>query len=160
MLREQETEESAVRALDELAFVTNLLEHTWGVRVCLDFSLVSDMNYYNGLMFRGFVRGIPSSVLSGGQYDNLMKRMGKTSRAIGFAVYLDQLERMEEERGVDADVLLLYGASDDTAQVLKRAEELRAQGKRVAVQREIPEKFHYGELHRFVPTEEGGARNG
>jgi len=159
-LREQEKDENAVKALDELAFVTGLLEKTWGVQVCLDFSLVSDMNYYNGLMFRGFVRGIPSSVLSGGQYDNLMKRMGKTSRAIGFAVYLDQLERMGEEGGFDADVLLLYDEKDDVALVLKRAEDLRAQGKRVSVQREVPEKFHYGELIRFSDPAEGGKSHG
>lgn len=59
--------------------------------VVIDFSLVSDMNYYNGIIFRGFLSGIPDSVLSGGQYDNLMRRMGRKSGAVGFAVYLDQI---------------------------------------------------------------------
>lgn len=62
-------------------------------RILIDFSAVSDMNYYNGIIFRGFISGIPDSVLSGGQYDRLMKKMGRTSRAIGFAVYLDKLHR-------------------------------------------------------------------
>jgi ATP phosphoribosyltransferase regulatory subunit len=35
------------------------------------------MNYYNGVVFKGFISGIPASVLSGGQYDNLMEKMGK-----------------------------------------------------------------------------------
>ena len=60
----------------------------------LDFSLVSNLNYYNGILFRGFVEGIPDSVLSGGQYDKLMRKMGKESRAIGFAVYLEELARL------------------------------------------------------------------
>ena len=58
----------------------------------IDFSLADNMNYYNGIIFKGFVEGIPESVLSGGQYDSLMKRMDKESRGIGFAVYLENLE--------------------------------------------------------------------
>jgi len=59
--------------------------------IIIDFSAVSDMNYYNGIIFRGFISGIPDGVLSGGQYDRLMKKMGRKSAAIGFAVYLDKL---------------------------------------------------------------------
>ena len=62
----------------------------------IDFSVVSDMRYYNGAAFKGFIAGIPGSVLSGGQYDALMRRMRRTDRAVGFAVYLDALERLEE----------------------------------------------------------------
>ena len=58
----------------------------------IDFSVVSDMNYYNGIVFKGFIEGIPSAVLSGGQYDKLMKKMKHRSSAIGFAVYLDLLD--------------------------------------------------------------------
>ena len=63
-------------------------------RISLDFSVVNDMDYYNGFVFRGFVEGAPSSVLSGGQYDRLMKKMNKKSGAIGFAVYIDELSRL------------------------------------------------------------------
>ena len=45
-------------------------------------------------------------MLSGGQYDRLLTHMGKSARAIGFAVYLDQLEDAEEW---DVDTLLLCG---------------------------------------------------
>ena len=58
----------------------------------VDFSVVSDINYYNGIVFKGFVEGVPSAVLSGGQYDKLMKKMKHSSSAIGFAVYLDMLD--------------------------------------------------------------------
>ena len=63
-------------------------------RIMIDFSLVSDVNYYNGIVFRGFLPGIPDSVLSGGQYDKLMHRLGRRSGAVGFAVYLDQLQEV------------------------------------------------------------------
>ena len=64
-------------------------------RVSLDFSILGDMRYYNALAFQGYVRGVPSGILSGGCYDRLLKRMGKPGRAIGFACYLDKLERLE-----------------------------------------------------------------
>ena len=64
----------------------------------IDFSLAGNMHYYNGLVFRGYIDGIPEGVLSGGQYDRLMKRLGSDSKAIGFAVYLDKLERLEGAR--------------------------------------------------------------
>ena len=69
----------------------------------LDFSLSGDMNYYNGIVFKGYIEGIPESVLSGGQYDRLMQKLGRISRAIGFAVYLDRLERLAgSEKGGEA----------------------------------------------------------
>jgi ATP phosphoribosyltransferase regulatory subunit len=64
-------------------------------RVSLDFSILGDMRYYNGIVFQGYVPGVPSCVLSGGSYDRLLKRMGKKGRGIGFACYLDKLERLE-----------------------------------------------------------------
>ena len=60
----------------------------------IDFSVVNDMRYYNGIAFRGFVKGVPDGVLAGGQYDTLMTKMGRRSKAIGFALYPDSLERM------------------------------------------------------------------
>ncbi|MBQ9030876.1 MAG: ATP phosphoribosyltransferase regulatory subunit [Parasporobacterium sp.] len=67
-------------------------ESAYKDRILIDFSAVSDLNYYNGIIFRGFISGVPEEVLSGGQYDRLMKKMGRKSRACGFAVYLNKLQ--------------------------------------------------------------------
>ena len=71
----------------------------------VDFSVVSDINYYNGIIFKGFVEGVPSAVLSGGQYDKLMKKMKHSSSAVGFAVYLDMLDMASEAPKEDENVL-------------------------------------------------------
>ena len=71
----------------------------------VDFSLVGDINYYNGIIFKGFVEGVPSAVLSGGQYDKLMKKMKRSSDAVGFAVYLDMLDMASETPKEDENVL-------------------------------------------------------
>lgn len=60
----------------------------------IDFSILNDTNYYNGIIFKGFIDGIPQSVLSGGRYDSLLSRLGRKQGAVGFAVYLDGLDRL------------------------------------------------------------------
>ena len=65
-------------------------------RILIDFSVVNDTNYYNGIVFKGFIKGLPNAVLTGGQYDRLMRRMQRKSGAIGFAVYLDALGRLPD----------------------------------------------------------------
>ncbi|MBO4797502.1 MAG: ATP phosphoribosyltransferase regulatory subunit, partial [Candidatus Methanomethylophilaceae archaeon] len=87
-------------------------------RIRVDFSVIHDIRYYSGVVFEGYVKGIPNRVLSGGQYDHLMRRIGKDASAIGFALYLDALEPLlEEEPEFDADVLLLYGEQDTAEKV-------------------------------------------
>ena len=81
-------------AIKELAEVTaELSMHGLSDKVRIDFSVINNTNYYNGIAFRGFVDGVPTAALLGGQYDKMMKRMKRRSRAVGFAVYLDELTK-------------------------------------------------------------------
>ncbi len=115
----------------------------------IDFSVVGDMKYYNGIVFKGFIEGIPASVLSGGQYDKLMQKMHRRSRAIGFAVYLDMLERMEPQTAsFDADTVVLYSAQSDLVALSRYADALRAKGQRVLVVKNEP-SIQYRNLIRF-----------
>ena len=89
--------DEAADALDRLERYMLLLEKMEvGEKLCLDFSLAANRKYYNGIVFSGFVDGLPSSVLKGGGYDRLAEDMGVNKGAIGFAVYLDEIERLEE----------------------------------------------------------------
>ena len=149
-------EGAAKSALDELQAVTDALSAN-GVDVGVDFSIVNDMNYYNGVVFMGYIDGIPASVLSGGQYDKLMQRMGKRERAVGFAIYMDLLERLEDaRRPYDVDTLLLYDEGADVAALARAVRTLTEQGKSVLAQKAIPAKLRYRELVRFA---ELGIRN-
>ena len=62
-------------------------------QVKLDLSLVNDMDYYNGLVLQGYLAGLPRAVLRGGRYDPLAEQFRPNARAIGFALYLDELAR-------------------------------------------------------------------
>lgn len=103
-------------------------------RLYLDFSIVNDVNYYDGLCFKGFINGIPDSVLSGGRYDKLLSRLGKVSGAIGFAVYLDRLERFEGDIAeYDVDAVLIYGKGESISRINEARKKLSEGGKRVLV---------------------------
>ncbi len=68
-----------------------------------DFSMDDDVNYYNGIVFKGFIKNVPTAVLSGGQYDNLMQKMRRRSKAIGFAVYVDELDWVDSLENEEKD---------------------------------------------------------
>lgn len=123
-------------------------------RIRIDFSVVNDMNYYNGFVFKGFINGISEGILSGGQYDKLMEKMGKKSGAIGFAVYLDMLERLEDKkREYDVDALILYDENASLKAIGSAVKMLTQNGSTVMVQKSIPEKIKYNKLLRL--TERG-----
>lgn len=141
-------------ALDRFeGLMTALAAGQWGDILRIDFSVVSDMKYYNGIMFKGFVEGVPVSVISGGQYDRLMEKMGHKAKAIGFAVYLDTLRRQNTLKNYDADVALLYEDSADISALHKAVESLCNQGYTVQLQRKLPEKAKYKKLMRFANGE-------
>ena len=133
--------------------MTVLAAGQWGDILRIDFSVVSDMKYYNGIMFKGFVEGVPVSVLSGGQYDRLMEKMGHRAKAIGFAVYLDALRRQNTPKNYDADVALLYEENADIATLHKAVETLCQEGFTVQLQRTLPEKAKYKKVMRFANGE-------
>ena len=124
-------------------FLSTLL----GENLRLDFSIVNDMNYYSGIIFRGYLPGLASGVLAGGRYDNLLKKMGRKGGAIGFAVYLDQFQRLfPQQQGYAADVLLLYDDSCPPSAVADAANAILSSGRTVRVEREIPGALRFREV--------------
>lgn len=125
----------------------------YGDMLRIDFSVVDEGRYYNGIVFRGFAQGVPDSVLSGGQYDRLMRQMGRRGGAVGFAVYLDRLGRMPEAaKEYDVDTLLLYDEGCALTALYAAANGLRKEGS-VMLQKEIPAKLTYRQAYRFVNGE-------
>ena len=67
-------------------------------RVSIDFSVVSNLKYYNGLVMEGYIEGVGSCVLRGGQYDGLLRSLRSPMQSgIGFAIYLDEVEDFEND---------------------------------------------------------------
>lgn len=89
--------DASIDLLEKIAGAAD--EEGFGSMLNIDFSVVSDLKYYNGIIFKGFVEGVPDGVISGGQYDKLMDNMNRKSRAIGFAVYMDALGKLPKLEG-------------------------------------------------------------
>ena len=125
------------KAFAFLSALCALLKNTeYADRIRLDFSVVNDMNYYDDIVFKGFVDGIAEGVLSGGRYDKLMDKMGKKSGAIGFATYLDALEGYESKKSeTDVDTLVLYDDGVSVETLIKTVNDLVQSGKTVSAQK-------------------------
>ncbi len=86
-MRKKGLEKSAV---DELEAVIMALGED---SVTLDFTSLGAFGYYNGIIMKGFIEGKTRPVLLGGEYSLLLRRMKKRiSRALGFAIYMDEVE--------------------------------------------------------------------
>ena len=138
----------AYNELYELCQELSKTEHSKNIRI--DFSVVNNMKYYDGIVFRGFLSGIPNGVLAGGEYTGLLEGMGRRSRAVGFALYLDQLCELEKiPAPYDVDVLLIYSDSDSLSDVQYKKQLIVARGKSVFASKNIPSGLRYREAVRM-----------
>ncbi len=143
LLLPEETE-----ALSKLKKITYALEEA-GLKgkINIDFSVINDMNYYNGFVFKGFIKGIATGILSGGQYDKLMRKMGKKSDAIGFAVYLDSLYALSEnDAAYDVDAVILYDDNCDMKALSDAVRLFTANGKSASAMKAVPSELRYKQL--------------
>lgn len=128
------------------------LEQLYDILRCdnlrLDFSIVSDTDYYNGITFQGYVKNSPDAVLKGGQYDNLLLKMGKGDcRSIGFAIYFDLLESYyRTSRQPESDVFVWYDGKTPPETVRQIVEALISEGKTVCANTVRPEDARFGRI--------------
>jgi len=120
---------------EALAYLHTLYEGLcaagYGEYIRFDLGLVHKMDYYTGLIFRGYAAKAGAAVLSGGRYDKLAESLGRPAEAIGFAVDVDRLsdavESVEmpklktvihfEIEGFAAAVAALEAAPEGTAEL-------------------------------------------
>ena len=134
-----------IQQLKQVIFALESLTSLDKVRI--DFSVINDVNYYNGLVFKGYVSGIPTGILAGGQYDNLMAKMNKKSKAIGFAVYLDELSKLcAPTKKLDAEVVVLYGEETPLNAVVQAVKKVRENGQTVLAVKGNADYLKYNQL--------------
>ena len=138
-------------ALEELSEIYKALRIlSIGKKIQLDFSIINDTDYYNGIVFKGYVAGIPRSVLAGGEYSVMMEKMGRDADAIGFALYLNELQSLSTTRPLyDVEAIVLYGEEIDCGKLALSVRKLKNEGNRVIALKKIPEGLRYEKLYRF-----------
>ena len=132
-LRRLSVNEETDAALREMETILNILnEFGAESNFNIDFTIVNDISYYSGVIFQGFIEGIPTKVLSGGRYDMLLRKFGKRSGAVGFAINLDLLKSLSPPRGgMEVDVLLHYDDKTSPEEVARTVAALTSSGQSV-----------------------------
>ena len=84
-----------VRVLGAVSYLRRLyraLDETgYGDRIMIDLGLVHEMDYYTGVMFRGYIGGAGAAILAGGRYNALCAKFGKDMPAGGFGIDVESV---------------------------------------------------------------------
>jgi len=82
----------AVKAIKRLKYLYTILQY-YGLEkyVSFDLGMVGQLNYYTGIIFRGYADGSGYSILSGGRYDNLVEQYGEDMPAVGMVLKLNEV---------------------------------------------------------------------
>ncbi|OHW62255.1 ATP phosphoribosyltransferase regulatory subunit [Andreesenia angusta] len=130
---------NAVEDLKEIYDV--LSDYGYEDHISLDLGLINDLDYYTGMVFKGYVKGYGETVLSGGRYDTLTKYYGQYIPATGFGLNVDDLINAitVQEAGCDAsDKYIDYKINykkDVRKSAIELAESLRSSGYVVELER-------------------------
>ena len=91
-LAQNELTEGAKNALNNIKQVYEILKKNGLEKyISVDLGMVPHMDYYTGIIFKGFTYGIGFPICSGGRYDNLMEKFGRALPATGAAIGVERL---------------------------------------------------------------------
>ncbi|MDE7256755.1 MAG: ATP phosphoribosyltransferase regulatory subunit [Clostridia bacterium] len=141
-------------AVDELKTICEIADmFGYGDRVNINFSAVANADYYNGVIFNGYLDGVPHCVLSGGRYDKLLNKFKKSGGAIGFALYLGEFERYLAKDDDTVDYLIIYNA-DSEVKALELAQSKINGGESVRISTSISNGIRHKYLVDLTVGEE------
>ena len=124
--------------------------------VTFDLSFTSAYEYYTGIVFRGYTFGTGDAIVRGGRYNNLIKKFGKDTPSIGFAIVVDELmsafmrQKISIPRKAE-NILLVYESESEEA-AISYAKSTREKGENVELIKREPQKSMssyctYGDTH-------------
>ena len=135
--------------------------------VTFDLGMLTQYDYYTGVIFRGYTYGTGDAVVKGGRYDTLLRKFGKNAASVGVVVMVDDLliamsrQKLSIDEGESLQ-MILYG-SGQLSDALKKARELRDQGCLVQLNRieydhqledykAYAKRFGIEKIHYFTPS--------
>lgn len=134
-------EEAKVLAFNEelkanLEYLENLYSELdilgYGNKVTFDLGMVPRLNYYTGIIFRGYGEGVGNTVLRGGRYDNLITIGEEYIPAIGFSLdinsVIENVKISEKINTIDKSCKIYY-SSKYRIEAIRKSEKLRQEGK-------------------------------
>ncbi len=82
----------ALKIIGRLERLNDILnDYGFSKYVSFDLGMVSELDYYTGVIFKVYTYGTGEPIATGGRYDNLVSQFGKEAPAIGLSIVIDQL---------------------------------------------------------------------
>ena len=114
-------------ALEALAYLRELYDALCAAgyrdKIMIDLGIVHSLDYYTGVVFRGYMDGAGENVLTGGRYDKLISRFDRDIPATGFGLNVSAV----------ADTLIKAGKAEEYAQTVTELVTFEKNGLRDAL---------------------------
>lgn len=151
--------EAALKVIKRLEAIYDILSH-YGFQkyVTFDLGMLSEYNYYTGVIFRGYTYGTGDAVVKGGRYDKLIGQFGKDAESVGFALVIDQLmmalSRQKIDIALKSDTTMILYDRAEREIAIGLANTLRNHKMNVVMQRKDEDKkledyIEYGKRHQI-----------
>lgn len=112
--------------------------------VSFDLGMLSKYNYYSGIIFQAYTYGVGDAVVKGGRYDNLLKKFGKDTPAIGFMFIIDDLMSALSSQHIELKIeqrnILVVFDCDYSKEAIAFVKKLRNEGENVELIQKDPAK--------------------
>ncbi|MBQ4232611.1 MAG: ATP phosphoribosyltransferase regulatory subunit [Lachnospiraceae bacterium] len=132
--------DTSLAAIERLEKVYQILKlYGYEKYVSFDLSLLSDYDYYSGIVFKGYTYGSGSPVVGGGRYNGLISKFGVDMPSVGYAFVVDELmfalsnQNLSLSDGEDG-IMVLYD-NDDLSDAISAAKALREKDMSVLLMR-------------------------
>lgn len=159
--KELTTNEKSLKAIEKLEEVYSILVD-YGVAdyISFDLGMLSNFNYYTGIIFKAYTYGTGDAIVAGGRYDKLLSQFGKDSAAIGFAVYMDQLLMAMSSQKMEGDTDYAYEVLIYDTELRKTALQLATGLREKGIKTELIPKKENISIDEYVEfKKEDGAIN-
>ena len=97
--------EDALNAIKHLEKVFELLKaYGFDKYVTFDLGMLSELDYYTGVIFSAYTYDVGEPVAKGGRYDKLIGQFGKQKASIGFCITIDLLHQAIKRQKISLPV--------------------------------------------------------
>lgn len=132
--REYAINDGMIKAVDNLEKVYEILiDYGYDEYIIFDLGFTNPLNYYTGVVFKGYVNNFGKALIQGGRYDNLTSKFGADKPACGFGLNINNLVEVvnmyEAKVMVNCytDYLVLY-KEEFRSKAIEVSGELRTKG--------------------------------
>lgn len=126
------TDDKLNTVLENLHGIYNSLKELgYSDKITVDLGIVNKMDYYTGVIMKGYLQGYGDAVLSGGRYNKLLAEFGYDVPATGFAVNVDAVAKVMKQTNsysVPVADVIVYGEDNHIMKAITYANKLRSEG--------------------------------